>query len=107
MKPTILTYSEKSFIVIGDSRPYKDQFKIDGKFVGKFNRFLKVKNPQTNELENTTGWVFSNRHLEYIQKVLNTEIQPNQTTAEENREFFNLEYIHKPIDQEPEQQNLF
>lgn len=105
MKPTILNYSEKSFIVIGDSRPYKEQFKIEGQFIGRFNKFLKVKNPKTNEIENTKGWVFANRHLEYIEKVLNSEIQPSQSTAQSKPDFFNLEYIHEPIDQE--QENLF
>jgi len=54
-------YSEKSFVVFGDTKPYKDSLKALG---GKFNSKLKI------EGEETPGWIFSKKQSEKVQKFL-------------------------------------
>jgi hypothetical protein len=47
----VKSYSEKSYIVFGDTKEYKEQLKNLG---GKFNMYLK--HPETSEV--VAGWIF-------------------------------------------------
>jgi hypothetical protein len=60
----ILKYSEKSFVVIGDTKEIKEQLDAFG---GKWNRFLK--HPETKEP--LKGWIFSNKKLKDVEQLLN------------------------------------
>jgi len=61
----IVDYTEKSFVLIGDTKNYKDILK---EFGGKWNPNLKVG----------AGWIFSNTHKEKIQDWINgkPEVKP-------------------------------
>ena len=50
-------YSDKSFVVYGPTKPYKDDF---GNFGGRFNKSLKVDG------ETIMGWVFSKKVQEKV-----------------------------------------
>jgi len=52
-------YSEKAFIVYGETKPYKDAFKKMG---GKFNKYLKVESGE----DKVPGWVFSRKFQEEV-----------------------------------------
>lgn len=60
----ILKYTEKSFVVVGDTKDIKEQLKLFG---GKWNMFLK--HPETKEP--LKGWVFSHKKLKDIEQLLN------------------------------------
>jgi hypothetical protein len=60
----ILPYSERSFIVIGETKNIKDQLKNAG---GRFNRFLT--HPQNGN--KVAGWVFPTKQLESVIALLN------------------------------------
>lgn len=59
MSVQIIKYSEKSIAVIGYTKEIKEEFKINGSFIGRFNKFLKIPNEITKEVENVAGWIFS------------------------------------------------
>jgi hypothetical protein len=60
----IFDYTEKSFVVIGDTRPIKDDLKSIG---GRFNPNLTIDD------ERVAGWVFSkNKRLE-VEDLINGE----------------------------------
>lgn len=65
----IENYSDRSIVVIGNTKPVKDKLKELG---GKFNPFLKV-----NGLT-VVGWVFSVKRLEQIRTFINSFIAPVQ-----------------------------
>jgi hypothetical protein len=66
----IKPYSDKSFAVFGDSRPIMEQFKKDGVYIGKFNKYLTYTTEP--EIEKRAGWIFSNKHLENVQQIVDT-----------------------------------
>jgi len=58
----IVQYSDKAIAVFGNTRAVKDQLKAIG---GRFNRFLKYQDTKT------CGWVFSNKKLPEVKKIIN------------------------------------
>lgn len=54
---TIINYTEKSFVLVGDTKEYKDEIKNIG---GKWNPKLK----------DCKGWIFSKKHLNKVVKFL-------------------------------------
>ncbi len=60
----VKSYSEKSYIVFGDTKEYKEQLKNLG---GKFNMYLK--HPETSEV--VAGWIFKKTDdlIEEIEKI--------------------------------------
>lgn len=63
-KPNIemLQYSDKSYAIIGDTKPIKDILKENG---GRFCPFLTVDG------QKTAGWIFNLKNAEKVEKVLN------------------------------------
>lgn len=59
----LISYSEKSLAVIGDTKPIKDTLKELG---GRFNRFLKPDGPDS---EAVPGWIFSIKKKEELEKI--------------------------------------
>lgn len=53
----ILNYTEKSFVLVGDTKEYKDEIKNIG---GKWNPKLK----------NCKGWIFSKKNLNKVEDML-------------------------------------
>lgn len=58
----MLQYSEKSYVVIGDTKPIKEILKKNG---GRFSPFLTING------EKTAGWIFNLKNAEKVEKVLN------------------------------------
>lgn len=56
-----IDYSEKSFVVIGDTKPLKDELK---QLTGRFNGRLNIDG------ERKAGWVFAKRNMEPVLKSL-------------------------------------
>lgn len=56
-----IDYSEKSFVVIGDTKPLKDELKS---LTGRFNGRLNIDG------EKKAGWVFAKRNMEPVLKSL-------------------------------------
>jgi hypothetical protein len=54
---TIEEYSEKAFVVRGDSKKYKEQL-------------VNMKGKWNSHLTGGPGWIFSNRHTEIVSKFL-------------------------------------
>ncbi len=54
-------YTEKSFVIVGDTKKYKEIFKENG---GKWNKGLTINGSQME------GWVFSNNRKESLKKAL-------------------------------------
>ena len=54
-------YSEKSFVVLGDTKPHKEILKELG---GKWNSKLK---------EGKKGWIFSNKNREKVEAAIKSE----------------------------------
>jgi len=69
-------YSPKSFVVIGDTKPYKDQIK---KLGGKWNPSLKCG----------AGWIFSNHHTEKVKTFIQSISEPVE------------EPTTKPVEEQP------
>ena len=61
-------YSDKSIIVYGDTKPYKDLLK---ELKGRYNSNLRVDG------EKVSGWIFSKKHKENLEKLIShvTSIQ--------------------------------
>jgi hypothetical protein len=53
----ISDYSEKSFVVYGNTKPYKESLKNMG---GRFNKYLKIDD------EKVPGWIFSMKNKEEV-----------------------------------------
>ena len=73
MNIIIVNYSEKSFVLIGDTKKYKEQIKNIG---GKWNPKLKGS---------LKGWVFSKKNLNKVQEFLK-ENSINYNFIENERE---------------------
>jgi len=54
-------YSDKSLIVYGDTKPYKDLLK---ELKGRYNSNLRVDG------EKVSGWIFSKKHKEKLEKLI-------------------------------------
>ena len=61
-------YSDKSLIIYGDTKPYKDLLK---ELKGRYNSNLRVDG------EKVSGWIFSKKHKENLEKLIShvTSIQ--------------------------------
>jgi len=61
-------YSDKSLIIYGDTKPYKDLLK---ELKGRYNSNLRVDG------EKVSGWIFSKKHKEKLEKLIShvTSIQ--------------------------------
>ena len=64
----IVDYSEKSFAVIGDTKPVKEQLKQLG---GAWNRGLTCG----------AGWIFSNKARERVEEFIKTGKVPAKKTS--------------------------
>ena len=54
-------YSDKSLIIFGDTKPYKDLLK---ELKGRYNSNLRVDG------EKVPGWIFSKKHKDQIEKLI-------------------------------------
>ncbi len=95
----LIDYSEKAVAVIGDTKNIKEQFKIDGRYIGRFNKNLKVKG------QSTAGWIFSKKHKDLLKSIVdghnndnNPFSSPSTTSNEETQEV---------VQNQPTQENLF
>ena len=61
-------YSDKSIIIFGDTKPYKDLLK---ELKGRYNSNLRVDGKKVS------GWIFSKKHKEKLEKLIShvTSIQ--------------------------------
>lgn len=93
----IKTYSEKSFAVFGDSSSIKEKFKKDNAYFGKFNKFLTyTTEPETVK---KAGWIFSNKHLDTVQEIVNEYNDSINPVVTAENLFFSEDEI--PTEQEP------
>lgn len=78
----IINYSEKSIALTGDTKPIKDKFRVDNKWLGRFNRNLNIDGMKQ------PGWVFPIKHKEYIQSLVSEFISSQNINPfeEENSE---------------------
>ncbi len=67
---SIIDYSEKSFAVLGDTKPYKDYLKNLG---GRYNKNLKIND------ESECGWIFSKKRFNEVENFISQlpSIKPN------------------------------
>lgn len=65
----MVDYSDKSFAVIGNTKPFSSQMKELG---GRFNRYLKVNNEQV------PGWIFSKTRQEEVAAFL---LDPSKSSS--------------------------
>lgn len=82
----IIEYSERSIVVIGDTKEIKDKFKVDGKYLGRFNKFLSIKDDNSEEATKKAGWVFSIKHRQFVENIVNTylaSITPKEVVLSE------------------------
>ena len=89
----IENYTEKSFVVLGDTRPHKENIK---KLGGKWNSRLK---------DNKMGWIFPMSKKDYVEKYINDfkqigdipEVKESQMVSMSQKD---LENILKRLEQE-------
>lgn len=62
--PSIYQYTDKSFVVVGNTKPYKDALMA---VHGKYNPNLK---DPTNPAQKAPGFIFSNKQLPAVQQLL-------------------------------------
>lgn len=60
----LIDYSEKAIALIGDTKSVKDKFKINGRFIGRFNKNLTVKG------QSVSGWIFPKKHHDIVAKIV-------------------------------------
>ena len=77
-------YSDKSIIIYGDTKPYKDLLK---ELKGRYNSNLRVDG------EKVSGWIFSKKHKEklekFIQHINGSQYQIIQEIKELNNKVMN------------------
>lgn len=61
-----IEYSDKSFMVHGDTKPIKEALKD---LNGRWNPFLKLNGSIVK------GWIFSNKHKEAVETKLKLEVE--------------------------------
>lgn len=74
----LIDYSEKALAIIGDTKSIKDKFKIDGRYIGRFNKNLTVKG------QSVAGWIFPKKHNDLLLKIVadyNTFNSPFTSTS--------------------------
>lgn len=64
---SIIDYTDKSFVVIGDTKPFKDQLSA---LYGKYNPALTINGKKT------AGWIFSKKRLDQVSKLLGIPSTP-------------------------------
>ena len=79
----IVEYSEKSFAVIGDTKEIKDKFKINEQFMGRFNKYLSIKDEKSDEITKQAGWIFHVKHREFVKNIVNAYLEKNQSKLED------------------------
>ena len=84
-------YSDKAFVVRGNSKPYKEQFTSR---YGKWNSNLK----------GGSGWIFSNKHKEKITLFVNdinkkTKLPTKKRKYIENIQFYNKKFRKQILDE--------
>ena len=70
-------YSDKSIIIFGDTKPYKDLLK---ELKGRYNSNLRVDG------EKAPGWIFSKKHKEKLEKLIQHIKGPQYQIAQEIKE---------------------
>lgn len=60
----LIDYSEKALAIIGDTKSVKDKFKIDDRFIGRFNKNLTVNGT------GVAGWIFPKKHHGLLKKIV-------------------------------------
>lgn len=55
----VKNYSEKSFVVLGETKEHKEKLKELG---GRFNKFLKVKGKAVE------GWIFGKKRMPQVKE---------------------------------------
>lgn len=99
----IVEYSEKSIAVIGETIKIKEKFKVNGQYIARFNKYLSIKDQQTNEISKQAGWIFHIKHRELVETIVKEFLAENQPTIED---VFNSS-SEESINTEEEQQPLF
>lgn len=79
----IVDYSEKSIAVIGDTKEIKDKFKVDGQYIGRFNKFLSIKDDETDEVTKQVGWIFQIKHRAFVENIVAAFLKENKPTIED------------------------
>ena len=80
-------YSDKSLIIFGDTKPYKDLLK---ELKGRYNSNLRVDG------EKAPGWIFSKKHKEKLEKLIQHIKGPQYQIIQEIKEL-NNKVINKLI----------
>tara|TARA_B100000686_G_scaffold283222_2_gene306049 strand:+ start:3839 stop:4210 length:372 start_codon:yes stop_codon:yes gene_type:complete len=80
-------YSDKSIIIFGDTKPYKDLLK---ELKGRYNSNLRVDG------EKAPGWIFSKKHKEKLEKLIQHIKGPQYQIAQEIKEL-NQKLMNKLI----------
>lgn len=83
-------YSVKSFILIGNTKAIKDQFKVGGRYLGRFNKLLTVNG------EKHAGWVFPLKFKPQILDILDKHKVKIDPFAKSDQ---------KEVEQEPQELN--
>lgn len=83
----IIKYTDKSIVVIGDTKDYKEELKNMG---GKWNNMLK--NKETGEV--FSGWIFTTKKQEIVQNFIDS-VMGNKTNDLENKLENNLKILLK------------
>ena len=73
-------YSDKSIIIYGDTKPYKDLLK---ELKGRYNSNLKVDG------EKVSGWIFSKKHKEKLERFIQHINGPQYQIIQEIKELNN------------------
>jgi hypothetical protein len=74
------TYSDKSFVVRGDTKTHSDVLKSLG---GKWNSNLKVPDMASTTDEREPGWIFSNKRFESVTEFLGkSSLTPAKRSSE-------------------------
>lgn len=87
-------YSAKSFILIGNTKSIKDEFKVGGRYLGRFNKALTVNG------EKHAGWVFPLKFKPQILEILEkhkTKIDPFAKSEQDTVE----QEPQQPLKQQP------
>ncbi len=79
----IIAYSDKSIAIVGDTKAIKEKFIVDGKYIGRYNRFLSIVDEETQEITKQAGWIFQVKHREFIETIINEYQYKNQSKIED------------------------
>jgi hypothetical protein len=79
----MIDYSEKALAIIGDTKNVKEKFKIDDRYIGRFNKNLTVRG------QSVAGWIFPKKHHDLLKKIVkdhNTFNSPFASTSKGREE---------------------